>query len=94
LKRYKASAVLRVLSLGLCRDAISIAAGRMRSTYALFSFKPMEVENITTIRYREVEHYDNEGGTFEVTYYEFFVKNEKAGRDSLPALGNSCFHKQ
>ena len=37
----------------------------------------MEVEDITTIRYREVEHYDNEGGTFKVTYYEFFVKNEK-----------------
>ena len=77
MKRYKASAVLRLLSLGFCRDAISIAAGRMRSTYALFSFKPMEVEDITTIRYREVEHYDNEGGTFKVTYYEFFVKNEK-----------------
>ena len=77
MKRYKASAVLRVLSLGIFQHAVSIKNGVLRTTCGfLFRIKPIKIENITYIQCYAKRVWAK-GGYVDETYYKFVVKGEE-----------------
>ena len=50
-RKYKASAALRVFSLGLCKHAVHIENGVLRTTCApLPNMKPIKIKDILSVR--------------------------------------------
>lgn len=75
-RKYKASAALRVFSLGLCKHAVHIENGVLRTTCApLPNMKPIKIKDILSVRCYEKGTYYR-GTTTYCIYYEFAVKGK------------------
>ena len=75
-RKYKASAALRVFSLGLCKHAVRIENGVLRTTCApLPNMKPIKIKDILSVRCYEKGTYYR-GTTTYCIYYEFAVKGK------------------
>ena len=75
-RKYKASAALRVFSLGLCKHAVHIENGVLRTTCApLPNMKPIKIKDIFSVRCYEKGTYYR-GTTTYCIYYEFAVKGK------------------
>ena len=75
-RKYKASAALRVFSLGLCKHAVHIENGVLRTTCApLPNMKPIKIKDILSVRCYEKGTYYRGTITYCI-YYEFAVKGK------------------
>ena len=75
-RKYKASTALRVFSLGLCKHAVHIENGVLRTTCApLPNMKPIKIKDILSVRCYEKGTYYR-GTTTYCIYYEFAVKGK------------------
>ena len=75
-RKYKASAALRVFSLGLCKHAVHIENGVLRTTCVpLPNMKPIKIKDILSVRCYEKGTYYR-GTTTYCIYYEFAVKGK------------------
>ena len=75
-RKYKASAALRVFSLGLCKHAVRIENGVLRTTCTpLPNMKPIKIKDILSVRCYEKGTYYR-GTTTYCIYYEFAVKGK------------------
>ena len=75
-RKYKASAALRVFSLGFCKHAVHIENGVLRTTCApLPNMKPIKIKDILSVRCYEKGTYYRGTITYCI-YYEFAVKGK------------------